>query len=121
MTTLSGPNVLGFGEDIDNRGDTPAGRAPLILHDMSFGDVTEVVTRVSFQKPPIGWYIAFTIALCLLGMLGVTLAYLLTTGIGVFGNNQPVGWGFPIVNFVFWVGIGHAGTLIRASTASPRR
>ena len=57
----------------------------------------------------------------------------MATGVGVWGNNQPVAWGFPIINFVFWVGIGHAGTLISAilflfrqtgaapSTASPRR
>ena len=44
----------------------------------------------------------------------MTIAYLLLTGVGVWGNNQPVAWGFPIVNFVFWVGIGHAGTLISA-------
>ena len=44
------------------------------------------------------------------GMLG----YLIFNGVGVWGNNQPVAWGWPIVNFVFWVGIGHAGTLISA-------
>jgi len=46
--------------------------------------------------------------------LGCCLAYLFWEGVGVWGNNQPVAWGWPIVNFVFWVGIGHAGTLISA-------
>ncbi len=45
---------------------------------------------------------------------GVLLAISFYYGIGLWGNNQPVGWAFPIVNFVFWVGIGHAGTLISA-------
>ena len=61
------------------------------------------------------------------------VGYLIITGVGVWGNNNPVMWGWPIVNFVFWVGIGHAGTLISAilflfrqkwraprSTGSPR-
>ncbi len=50
----------------------------------------------------------------LLSLLVVTLIYLFTTGVGVWGNNNTVSWGFPIINFVFWVGIGHAGTLISA-------
>ena len=66
-------------------------------------------------------------------MLTVAIAYLLYTGVGIWGINQPVGWGFAIVNFVWWIGIGHAGTLISAillllkqewrtsSTGSPRR
>ncbi|MBL4687790.1 MAG: polysulfide reductase NrfD [Nannocystaceae bacterium] len=53
-------------------------------------------------------------ALSLLGLFGISVAYLLWEGIGIWGNNVPVGWAWPIVNFVFWVGIGHAGTLISA-------
>jgi molybdopterin-containing oxidoreductase family membrane subunit len=56
----------------------------------------------------------FTVAVGLLGVLGAMIVYLVMTGVGVWGNNQPVAWGWPIVNFVFWVGIGHAGTLISA-------
>jgi Ni/Fe-hydrogenase subunit HybB-like protein len=48
------------------------------------------------------------------GILGASIAYLLWTGVGIWGNNNPVGWGWDIVNFVFWIGIGHAGTLISA-------
>ena len=66
-------------------------------------------------------------------ILFAMLGYLVFTGIGVWGNNQPVGWAWDITNFVFWIGIGHAGTLISAilflfrqkwrhrSTASPKR
>ena len=43
---------------------------------------------------------------------GMGLIYLVSTGVGVWGNNNPVNWGWAIVNFVFWIGIGHAGTLI---------
>src|SRR6202044_3723859 len=66
------------------------------------------------RHPPLAWYIAFAMALSLLGLFGGGIGYLILTGVGVWGNNQPVGWGFGIVNFVFWVGIGHAGTLISA-------
>ncbi len=57
---------------------------------------------------------AFAVSSTLLAVLLVMIAYLFWNGVGVWGNNNPVGWGWPIVNFVFWVGIGHAGTLISA-------
>ena len=60
------------------------------------------------------WFIAFGIASTGLLLLVAMLAYQVYNGVGVWGNNVPVGWGWPIVNFVFWVGIGHAGTLISA-------
>jgi molybdopterin-containing oxidoreductase family membrane subunit len=82
-------------------------------HD--FHSVTETVCGIiEAPKPPKVWYIIFGTALALLGVLGAMIVYLVTTGVGVWGNNQPVAWGWPIVNFVFWVGIGHAGTLISA-------
>ncbi|MGE5612446.1 MAG: NrfD/PsrC family molybdoenzyme membrane anchor subunit [Bacillota bacterium] len=98
---------------IDNTFDDPTQRAPLVLKK-DFSAVTETVSDIAFRKPPLGWYIAFGISLSLLGLLGICIIYLFTTGVGVWGNNQPVGWAFDIVNFVFWVGIGHAGTLISA-------
>lgn len=60
------------------------------------------------------WIIAFTISSSLTLMLFALIGYLILTGVGVWGNNAPAFWGWPIVNFVFWVGIGHAGTLISA-------
>ena len=61
-----------------------------------------------------GWWACFAVALSLLGMLVVAIACTLCKGIGVWGNNIPVGWAFGITNFVWWIGIGHAGTLISA-------
>ncbi len=60
------------------------------------------------------WWIIVGISLSLLMMLGACIGHLLMKGVGVWGNNNPAYWGWPIVNFVFWVGIGHAGTLISA-------
>ncbi|MEM1041564.1 MAG: NrfD/PsrC family molybdoenzyme membrane anchor subunit [Bacteroidota bacterium] len=86
----------------------------LVRGNLSFHDITELVAYHSEKKTPLGWYLAFGAALTGLGILGISVAYLLWNGTGVWGNNVPVGWGWPIVNFVFWVGIGHAGTLISA-------
>ncbi|HMR74812.1 MAG TPA: polysulfide reductase NrfD, partial [Polyangiaceae bacterium] len=80
-----------------------------------FARITHNVSRVTeTPRPPRAWYIAFGIALSLLGLFGASIAWLFWTGIGIWGNTSPTFWGFPIVNFVFWVGIGHAGTLISA-------
>src|SRR5207302_3182257 len=66
------------------------------------------------RKTPIGWYLGFGTAFLFTILLLVSLAYLSVKGIGIWGNNQPVGWAFDITNFVWWIGIGHAGTLISA-------
>ena len=66
------------------------------------------------RRPPQAWYVAMAFSLCLLGMLGLMVLYLFFTGVGVWNLNRPVCWAFDITNFVFWVGIGHAGTLISA-------
>lgn len=92
----------------------PRFRAPLVLGDRDFKSVTDTVTGLALRKTPTAWYVAFSIALTLLSLLLVRLAYLLATGVGVWGNNNTVSWGFDIINFVFWIGIGHAGTLISA-------
>jgi Ni/Fe-hydrogenase subunit HybB-like protein len=63
---------------------------------------------------PAGWWLAFSISVSVLGMLLATTGYLFYEGVGLWGLNNPVAWGWAIVNFVFWVGIGHAGTLISA-------
>ena len=94
--------------------ETGAGRDELIRGNLSFHDVTELVSRHTEKKAPMAWYVAFSVALSGTILLLALFAYVVWNGIGVWGNNQPVGWGWPIVNFVFWVGIGHAGTLISA-------
>ncbi len=63
---------------------------------------------------PLAWVVTTAIGFCLLMLLVVSLAYLVFVGIGIWGNNAPVGWAFDIINFVWWIGIGHAGTLISA-------
>ena len=93
----------------------PVDRRPaLVSGDPSLHDVTEAVVRPLEWTPPRGWYIAFGISLSLLGLFVLSIGWLFWEGVGVWGNNVPVGWGWPIVNFVFWVGIAHAGTLISA-------
>ena len=100
--------------EIDNTSDDPRARQPLVLGGLDFNGITDEVCKVAERKTTLAWKIAFAISVSFLGILGICILYLFTTGVGVWGNNQPVGWGFPIVNFVFWVGIGHAGTLISA-------
>src|SRR6185295_3294967 len=97
--------------DIDDPVDH---RAPLILGAPTFHAITEAVARPLERKPTRGWWICFLASLSMLGLLGVSIAWLFWEGIGVWGLNNPVGWAFDITNFVFWVGIGHAGTLISA-------
>ncbi len=78
------------------------------------GSLDDQVLKFPEQRPPARWYaaLAFTSAVMLLGFS--LIGYTIYTGIGVWGNNRPVFWAFDIINFVFWVGIGHAGTLISA-------
>lgn len=101
-------------EDVDNTFDDPCHRAPLVVGDHDFGQITAMVCRVAERPTTKGWFAGFGLALSLLAMLGGGIGYLVATGVGVWGNNDPVAWAFDITNFVFWVGIGHAGTLISA-------
>jgi molybdopterin-containing oxidoreductase family membrane subunit len=100
---------------IDNTFQDPSRRAPLVLGHDRFDTVTEEICWVNENpKAPTAWWIALGISGALTTLLGLLIMYLSATGVGIWGNNNPVMWGFPIVNFVFWVGIGHAGTLISA-------
>ena len=95
----------------------PRVRPALVEGDNNFTTVTDMVAGIPEQpveKTDKLWIGLFLISLAMLGLLGVCLAYLIYVGVGVWGNNNPAFWGWPIVNFVFWVGIGHAGTLISA-------
>lgn len=95
--------------------DDPRVRAPLVIGDNDFVSVTEKVSRIAeTPRPPRAWYIAFAISVPLMLLLFALTGYLILAGVGVWGNNQPVAWAFDITNFVFWIGIGHAGTLISA-------
>ncbi|HBZ96760.1 MAG TPA: hydrogenase [Phycisphaerales bacterium] len=100
---------------VDNTIDDPRERSPLVLNHHDFGSVTaEILVANESERPPKLWYVTLVISATLAGMLMMLVGYLIITGVGVWGNNSPVMWGWPIVNFVFWVGIGHAGTLISA-------
>ncbi|MCB9507087.1 MAG: polysulfide reductase NrfD [Myxococcales bacterium] len=94
--------------------DPVDGRAPLILGREDFRAVTDDVVRPIFEGPPKVWWAVLSFALTLLSVMGISIAYLFWEGTGIWGLNNPVGWGWAIINFVFWVGIGHAGTLISA-------
>ena len=77
-------------------------------------DTEKIRAIVLTARTPRWWWVGFSIAFAGVLMLFATNAHLLFTGVGIWGNNVPVGWGFDIVNFVWWIGIGHAGTLISA-------
>lgn len=99
---------------IDNTYDTPGRRTPLVTGGHNYSAVTRMVSRISEEAQPTVWWIAMGIAVPLLIMFVSLIGHLFLTGVGVWGNMSPVFWAWPIVNFVFWVGIGHAGTLISA-------
>lgn len=80
----------------------------------SFSAVNELISRPLDERPDKKFYFALAITLSMLGTGAVCLGITFWFGTGVWGLNNPVGWAFDIVNFVFWVGIGHAGTLISA-------
>ncbi|HMB67820.1 MAG TPA: NrfD/PsrC family molybdoenzyme membrane anchor subunit [bacterium] len=111
MSTATVPSSL------DNTREVPGHRPQLVLGDNDYATVTEKVCRVvegPFLETPRTWWILFGISASIVGMLLTMVGWLFYKGVGVWGVNNPVGWGFAIVNFVFWVGIGHAGTLISA-------
>lgn len=86
----------------------------LIQGNPKFSSVTQHISQIVEDKTKMGWILLFGLSASILMMLLGAVGYLLFEGIGIWGNNQPVSWAFDIVNFVFWVGIGHAGTLISA-------
>jgi molybdopterin-containing oxidoreductase family membrane subunit len=81
----------------------------------TFGSITDKITSIVLtHRTPLWWYAGFAVVASGSAMLLIALSYLVVEGIGIWGNNQPVGWAFDITNFVWWIGIGHAGTLISA-------
>src|ERR1700678_1820945 len=81
----------------------------------TLGSVTDKISSImQTRRPPKGWWIGFLLSFALVMLLLYAITYLLVEGVGIWGINMPVAWGFAIVNFVWWIGIGHAGTLISA-------
>src|SRR5215211_6138384 len=88
---------------------------PTIEPGHSFASITDhISTIVLRRKTPIGWFIGLLIAMSGVGILSISLTMLVGKGVGIWGINHPAGWGMDIINFVWWIGIGHAGTLISA-------
>lgn len=86
-----------------------------MIGNPSFGRITETISNIcERKKTPVWWWIAFITSALLALNLAAMIGYLFFEGTGTWGLNMPVAWGWAIVNFVFWVGIGHAGTLISA-------
>src|SRR6185369_5743703 len=91
------------------------GQAPVLAPGHTFGSVTDKIVAIVLRRPvTLGWAIGLLIAFGGLNVLGLAMTYLFFRGTGIWGINIPVGWGFAIINFVWWIGIGHAGTLISA-------
>ena len=89
--------------------------APMIAPGHTSKTITDKLVAVVLTKnTPLAWFGFMFVGFTLLMGLSASIAYVLVKGIGIWGNNIPVGWAFPIINFVWWIGIGHAGTLISA-------
>jgi Ni/Fe-hydrogenase subunit HybB-like protein len=96
-------------------GPAAAHVSPFIEPGHTYATVTDKISAIVLTAPNTkGWLVGFGIAFLLTMLLFISIGNLLAFGIGIWGNNVPVGWGFDIINFVWWIGIGHAGTLISA-------
>src|SRR5450631_4164728 len=90
-------------------------RVPVIAPGHTFSTITEKISNIVLSRPvSLGWIFGFLIVFSMMNVLMMALGYLFIKGTGIWGINIPIGWGFAIVNFVWWIGIGHAGTLISA-------
>ncbi len=89
-------------------------RQPLITNERSYQQMSEDILDSLERKPSKGWLVGFSISALIMTIGFLIIGYQVTTGIGTWGLNKTVGWSWDITNFVFWVGIGHAGTLISA-------
>jgi Ni/Fe-hydrogenase subunit HybB-like protein len=103
-------------ESAESEAPPPSVVAPVIQPGHTLGTVTDSIAAIvlSKGKPNKVLLVATGVALALLMLFFWSLGNLVVRGIGLWGVNQPVGWGFDIINFVWWIGIGHAGTLISA-------
>jgi molybdopterin-containing oxidoreductase family membrane subunit len=94
---------------------TPPSDVAVIGPGYTYASVTDKISAIVLTgRTPRGWLIGFALSFALVMLLLYAVAYLLFVGVGIWGVNIPVGWGFAIINFVWWIGIGHAGTLISA-------
>src|SRR5437867_13209379 len=89
-------------------------KPPILRPGYSYATVGDKIAAVVLERTPLGWWIGFAITFGLVMLLLYAITRLLVIGIGIWGVNVPVAWGMAISNFVWWIGIGHAGTLISA-------
>lgn len=88
---------------------------PVLEPGHTYASVTDKIASIVLTRPmSLGWLAGFTVAFTMLMVLTIAIAWLIIKGVGIWGINIPIGWGFAIVNFVWWIGIGHAGTFISA-------
>jgi len=106
--SIANPQVLNKVKPLDMP------RRELVENKRDFHWVTEKICGIVEGKTPIWWWFLFACSIFLASFTGMGLVYLVASGVGVWGLANPVNWGWAIVNFVFWIGIGHAGTLISA-------
>jgi Ni/Fe-hydrogenase subunit HybB-like protein len=95
-------------------GGASIGGLPVLEPGHTFGSVTDKISSIVQTQQPKSWWVGFAVGFLMLMLFLYTTTYLLATGIGIWGTNVPTGWAFPIINFVWWIGIGHAGTFISA-------
>jgi len=90
-------------------------KAPVLLPGHTFASITDKISGLVLKRPlHLGWVAGFFVSFMVMQGVLFGATYLFVKGVGIWGVNIPIGWGFAIVNFVWWIGIGHAGTLISA-------
>ncbi|HEV3261899.1 MAG TPA: NrfD/PsrC family molybdoenzyme membrane anchor subunit [Gemmataceae bacterium] len=93
----------------------PGAPPPVVGTGLTFDSVTDKISSIVLTRgAPLGWWLGFGLSFVFVMILLYAVGYLLVRGVGIWGVNIPVGWGWAITNFVWWIGIGHAGTLISA-------
>src|SRR3979409_2537246 len=98
-----------------NTEDLQLAPAPAVEPRHTSSSVTDKISAIVLTRPTsLGWVAGFALSFSLVMVLTISLAWLIIKGVGIWGINIPIGWGFAIVNFVWGIGIGHAGTLISA-------
>lgn len=108
-------NTAPNGEPFSPGTKVPVSEFKMLGGNHTYGSLTSIIANVILNpRISVWWVAALGFSLALLGLLGVSLIWLFLNGVGIWGNNQPVGWAWDIINFVWWIGIGHAGTLISA-------
>src|SRR5579884_2890285 len=95
-------------------GFVETGMPPVLAPGQSYGSITDKINAIVLARPGLGWLLGFLISSLGVVLLLVAVGYLVWVGVGIWGIGIPVAWAWAITNFVWWIGIGHAGTLISA-------